>query len=113
MPYVLAAHSLRILTNVVSSIMSPNAYDNTGQVYNVTRILNENKTFDLEAYNAYSPLYLPYVLMVFTLSPIHIETGDYGKLEQRLPCPTAYLSFRLQVCEVIVTIGAESNTFCF
>lgn len=34
------------------------SYDNTGAVYNVTRIMNEDNTFNLEAYKAYSPLFL-------------------------------------------------------
>ncbi|RYP16413.1 hypothetical protein DL766_009129 [Monosporascus sp. MC13-8B] len=34
-------------------------YDNTQNVYNVSRILNENFTFDMEKYRNYSPLFLP------------------------------------------------------
>ncbi|ORY55280.1 OPT family small oligopeptide transporter [Pseudomassariella vexata] len=39
-------------------VQSPNAFDNTGAVYNVSRILDENLQFDAEKYHAYSPLYL-------------------------------------------------------
>jgi hypothetical protein len=42
-------------------------------VYNITRVLSKNDTFDLEAYNNYSPLYLPATyamtyLLAFALS---------------------------------------------
>ncbi|PIL27253.1 transporter [Ganoderma sinense ZZ0214-1] len=33
-------------------------FDNTGQPYNLTRILNPDSTFNLEAYKSYSPLFL-------------------------------------------------------
>lgn len=39
-------------------VQSSNAFDNTGDVYDVTRILNEKMMFDEEKYKAYSPLYL-------------------------------------------------------
>lgn len=48
-------------------------YDRYGNVYDVTRILTQNDTFNEEAYNAYSPLYLPATyattyLLAFALS---------------------------------------------
>ncbi|KNZ81221.1 hypothetical protein J132_02173 [Termitomyces sp. J132] len=48
-------------------------YDRNGQVYNVTRVLTKEDRFDLEAYNNYSPLYLPATyamtyLLAFALS---------------------------------------------
>ncbi|KAF7971437.1 hypothetical protein HWV62_21206 [Athelia sp. TMB] len=39
-------------------IMSREAYDNTGQHYQVKRILGPDHTFDMERYKAYSPLFL-------------------------------------------------------
>ncbi|KAE9387784.1 small oligopeptide transporter [Gymnopus androsaceus JB14] len=39
-------------------ITSTSAFDNTGHVYNSTRVLR-NGTLDMEAYKSYSPLYLP------------------------------------------------------
>ncbi|KAF7355477.1 OPT oligopeptide transporter [Mycena sanguinolenta] len=39
-------------------ISSSGSFDNTGASYNVTRILNADTTFDLESYEAYSPLFL-------------------------------------------------------
>ncbi|KAF5331928.1 hypothetical protein D9611_008937 [Ephemerocybe angulata] len=39
-------------------ISSRKSYDNTGQVYDVTKIINPDTTFNQEAYDAYSPLYL-------------------------------------------------------
>jgi hypothetical protein len=35
-----------------------NSYDNTGKEYNVSRILKPDFTLDLDAYKAYSPIYL-------------------------------------------------------
>jgi OPT family small oligopeptide transporter len=40
-------------------VQAQHAYDNTGDIYDVTRILDENMHFDEQAYHAYSPLYLP------------------------------------------------------
>ena len=39
-------------------ISDSNSYDNTGNVYNVSRILTPEYTLDLAAYEAYSPLFL-------------------------------------------------------
>ncbi|KAK9424113.1 putative OPT oligopeptide transporter protein-domain-containing protein [Seiridium unicorne] len=39
-------------------VQSSNAFDNRGEVYDVTRILNEDMMFDEAKYEAYSPLYL-------------------------------------------------------
>ncbi|CAD6583618.1 MAG: hypothetical protein ASARMPRED_001375 [Alectoria sarmentosa] len=39
-------------------ISDSQAYDNTGNLYNVTNILTPNFTLDLDAYQAYSPLFL-------------------------------------------------------
>lgn len=48
-------------------------FDKFGLSYNVSRVLKTDDTFDLDAYNAYSPLYLPATyavcyLIAFTLS---------------------------------------------
>lgn len=40
-------------------VQSSQSYDNTGQPYDVSRILDENSSFDEEKYHAYSPLYMP------------------------------------------------------
>ncbi|KAF7377765.1 Glutathione transporter 1 [Mycena sanguinolenta] len=45
-------------------ISSVDAFDNTGKYYNQTRIIKDGK-LDLDAYEAYSPLYLP---MTFAIS---------------------------------------------
>lgn len=34
-------------------------YDRFGKIYNVTRVMHKDDTFDMEAYKNYSPLYLP------------------------------------------------------
>jgi OPT family oligopeptide transporter len=39
-------------------ISTPVSYDNTGSLFNVTRILDKNYNFDIKAYQAYSPLFL-------------------------------------------------------
>jgi OPT family oligopeptide transporter len=40
-------------------VINSHAYDNTGNQYNVSMILDEQTRFDLDKYNAYSPLFLP------------------------------------------------------
>ncbi len=44
--------------NAYLPISDSNAYDNTGSLYNITRILTPNYLFDEAAYKAYSPLFL-------------------------------------------------------
>jgi hypothetical protein len=39
-------------------ISSSGSFDNTGAKYNVSAILTADATFDLESYEAYSPLFL-------------------------------------------------------
>ncbi|SZF05222.1 unnamed protein product [Blumeria hordei] len=45
-------------------ILSSSVFDNTGKIYNVSRILTPDFVFDKESYQQYSPVYLPitYVL---------------------------------------------------
>ncbi len=38
--------------------MSSHSFDNTGKEYNVTQIINADSSFNLQAYKAYSPLFL-------------------------------------------------------
>ena len=40
-------------------LMSSQVFDNTGSVYNLSRVINADGSFNLEAYQAYSPLFLP------------------------------------------------------
>ncbi|KIY53033.1 OPT superfamily oligopeptide transporter [Fistulina hepatica ATCC 64428] len=54
-------------------MLADEPYDKYGDVYNVSRVLTKHDTFDLEAYDNYSPLYLPAAytmayLLAFTLS---------------------------------------------
>jgi hypothetical protein len=39
-------------------LVSSHSFDNTGQIYNVSNIINADSTFNLQAYKAYSPLFL-------------------------------------------------------
>ncbi|KAI0286278.1 OPT oligopeptide transporter [Russula brevipes] len=39
-------------------LVSSHSFDNTGVAYNVTKVLNDDLTFNHEAYKAYSPLFL-------------------------------------------------------
>lgn len=46
-------------------ISDSNSYDNTGNTYNVSRIINkQTQTFDLKAYQEYSPLFLSTTFML-------------------------------------------------
>ncbi|KXT06362.1 hypothetical protein AC578_9203 [Pseudocercospora eumusae] len=40
-------------------LSSSNSYDNTGAIYNGSRIVDEHGDFDVEAYKAYSPVFMP------------------------------------------------------
>ena len=40
-------------------MFSSQAFDNTGSPYNVSRVINEDVTFNIDAYKAYSPLFIP------------------------------------------------------
>ncbi|KAF8263625.1 OPT oligopeptide transporter [Lactarius quietus] len=61
-PWWAAANIGATYTNVWYSgflpLVSDHSFDNTGQRYNVTRIINEDASFNLEAYKAYSPLFI-------------------------------------------------------
>jgi len=39
-------------------MVSSHSFDNTGKQYNVSNIINADSSFNLEAYSAYSPLFL-------------------------------------------------------
>lgn len=55
--------------------MSANVpYDKFGHVYDVKKVLLEDETFDLEAYEAYSPLYLPATYAVCYLVAFALST---------------------------------------
>ena len=40
-------------------LVSSHSFDNTGKQYNVSKIINADASFNLQAYNDYSPLFLP------------------------------------------------------
>ena len=50
-------------------------YDKYGDVYNVTRVLTTDDKFDLDAYNNYSPLYLPAALAMTYLLAFALSTA--------------------------------------
>jgi len=39
-------------------MVSSHSFDNRGKSYNVSRIINDDASFNLEAYQAYSPLFI-------------------------------------------------------
>lgn len=53
-------------TVLLSSMMSSHMFDNTGQFYNVSRILTPQSTLDEGAYQQYSPLFLSCVNFAFS-----------------------------------------------
>jgi hypothetical protein len=49
--------------------MSLDAFDNTGKQYNVSQIINSDSSFNLQAYKAYSPIFVPaYVAIAYGLA---------------------------------------------
>jgi hypothetical protein len=55
-----------------SRMLSQHMYDNTGQEYNVSRILTREATLDLEAYQGYSPVFISYVVALFTFPVMNL-----------------------------------------
>jgi hypothetical protein len=49
-------------------------YDKFGNLYNITKVLNRDDTFDMEAYQNYSPLYLPATYAVCYLIAFALST---------------------------------------
>jgi hypothetical protein len=45
--------------------VSSDSFDNTGKKYNVSRIINPDLSFNLEAYKAYSPPFIPVTFAIF------------------------------------------------
>jgi hypothetical protein len=45
--------------------VSSDTFDNTGKQYNVSQIINSNSSFNLQAYEAYSPIFLPASFAIF------------------------------------------------
>ena len=64
-------------------VQSSDSYDNTGHVYNVTRILDSNVQLNVTAYNEYSPVFLTtqfalaYALSFAALSAVIIHVALY------------------------------------
>lgn len=73
-------------------ISDSQAYDNTGNLYNVTNILTPDFTLDLDAYQAYSPLFLSttfgltYGLSFAAIASVIVHTALFhgGDLLQRV-----------------------------
>lgn len=59
-----AIHFSNLYYNKYLPISDSASYDNTGSSYNVSRILNADYTFNLEAYESYSPLFLSTTFML-------------------------------------------------
>ncbi|KAI0274448.1 OPT oligopeptide transporter protein-domain-containing protein [Russula aff. rugulosa BPL654] len=69
-PWWVAANTgVTIYTNVWYSaylpLVSSDTFDNTGKQYNVSQIINSDSSFNLEAYKAYSPIFLPVSFAIF------------------------------------------------
>jgi hypothetical protein len=67
---------------------SIDSFDNTGKQYNLSRIINADSSLNIEAYKAYSPLFLP-MAFVFT----------YGLAFASVPATLthAFLYYRKQI----------------
>jgi hypothetical protein len=63
----------KVLKRIVDSISSRISYDNTGSSYNVSQIINADASFNLAAYEQYSPLFLSCVVSRLSLTLILIE----------------------------------------
>ncbi|GLA35576.1 hypothetical protein AnigIFM63309_011421 [Aspergillus niger] len=57
-------------------LTSSDAYDNTGSVYDSSRILNSEGVFDEDKYKAYSPLFLPVIIVALAIMTQYVwHTG--------------------------------------
>lgn len=64
------------LNGLVDSISSRGSYDNSGNTYNISRIINADASFNAAAYQAYSPLFLSYVVpMLLSDADAHHALG--------------------------------------
>lgn len=76
-----AIHYSKLYYNQYLPISDSNSYDNTASPYNVSRILNPDYTFNLQAYQEYSPLFLSttfmlcYGLSFATIVAVIVHTG--------------------------------------
>jgi hypothetical protein len=65
-------------------LISSGTFDNTGKTYNISRIVNSDLQLDLEAYKAYSPMYislsysLSYALSFAAVTAIVVHTILYN-----------------------------------
>jgi hypothetical protein len=50
-------------------MVSSQIFDNTGSTYNLPQIINADGSFNLEAYQAYSPVFLPLSLVMLISKP--------------------------------------------
>ncbi|SPQ24505.1 dcfd6b46-241f-4263-850f-23a5e10ead82 [Thermothielavioides terrestris] len=68
-------------------LLSSNTFDNTGKVYNISRVVDSNLRFDLAKYQAYSPMYistsysLTYALSFAAVTAIIVHTYLYNGAE--------------------------------
>ena len=62
-----------VLNKMVDSMSSRISYDNTGNPYDVSRIINADASFNLTAYEQYSPLFLSCVVSRLSPAPTLIE----------------------------------------
>ncbi|KAF8261430.1 OPT oligopeptide transporter [Lactarius quietus] len=46
-------------------VVSSQTFDNTGSLYNVSQIINDDATFNIDAYKAYSPVFLSVTFAIF------------------------------------------------
>jgi len=65
MPYVFILLYKFPSTHQNKRISSRGSYDNTGQPYNVTQIINADSSFNEAKYKAYSPLFLSFVIFTW------------------------------------------------
>lgn len=78
------------------NINSSDVYDNTGADYNVTRVLNEDFTLNVEAYEAYSPPYLSaaYAILYMVFFAIYTASITHVILYNRRDVVIGYRSVR-------------------
>jgi OPT family oligopeptide transporter len=79
-------------------LISSQAFDNAGNIYNLTRVINPDGSFNFQAYQAYSPLFLPasfavlYGLSFASITALIVHTFLYN-------CKTIWIQSRCSLQE--------------
>ncbi|KAH9890397.1 OPT oligopeptide transporter protein-domain-containing protein [Cubamyces lactineus] len=90
-------------------IMANQPYDRYGKPYDITRVLTPEHMFDVDAYNNYSPLYLPvsYAITYLIVSALSSAMIVHTLLYHRRTVPDWWYLITFAACFVLAIVAAE------